>query len=274
MIFDGREFAKKRVAQLREQFSFLTEPLVLVAFSVGENAASASFLKIKKRVAEEIGITLRLEEFPATSSQEEIVSRIRQVGSDASVAGIIVQLPLPAGYDTQAILDAISPEKDPDMLSESARTLFQNGASKITPPVVAATQKIITASGVSLQNKNIVVVGEGELVGKPVAVWLRLSGHAPTVVNKDTPNQKEIFRQADVLISGAGVPGLITPDNLKPGVVLIDAGTSEQGGKMTGDCAPECASVAGFFTPVPGGVGPVVVVELFGNLITLARDSH
>jgi methylenetetrahydrofolate dehydrogenase (NADP+)/methenyltetrahydrofolate cyclohydrolase len=170
--------------------------------------------------------------------------------------------------DTKAILDSIPVEKDADVLSSVART---TGA--LLPPVVSAVKKILEFGKVEVKGKKTVVVGSGFLVGAPVAAWLIQQGAEVKVVNRSTGNLSELLHDADIIVSGAGSPHFIKPDMLKQGVVLIDAGTSESDGTITGDADLACAEKCSVFTPVPGGVGPLAVACLFENVVTLAERA-
>jgi methylenetetrahydrofolate dehydrogenase (NADP+)/methenyltetrahydrofolate cyclohydrolase len=182
-----------------------------------------------------------------------------------------VQLPLPTHLDTEAICAAIPVQKDPDLLSRKAQENFIHSSSVILPPVVAAIDTIFSKYEVSLLDKKVAVIGQGKLVGVPVVTWIKQKGILSLIVDRKMLDDKSCLKEADVIISGAGVLNLITMDMVKDGVVLIDAGTSEAGGKIAGDIDPACAIKAALFTPVPGGVGPVTVAMLFRNLLELSR---
>ena len=178
-----------------------------------------------------------------------------QSAAVAECDGVVIQLPIDSA---DALLAQVPQNKDIDNYPSA--------------PVAAAVEEILNRAGVDSKNKKAVVVGEGRLVGKPVAQLLRKLGANVSVVSLDQGNLSEL-KYADIVVSGAGSPGLIKPEMLKQGVVLIDAGTSEQAGKVVGDCDLRCAEVTSVFTPVPGGVGPVAVAMLFKNLAALARHT-
>lgn len=191
---------------------------------------------------------------------------------DADV--FIVQLPLPKGMDMKAVCDVIPLEKDADVLSDAARQKFARGDSDAcVPPVVGAIAEIFHTHGIELKEKRAVVIGRGFLVGAPAALWLAQQGATVTATNRSTQDFADILRDADIIVSGAGSPRLVTLDMLKRGVVLIDAGTSESGGEVVGDADPACAAKCSIFTPVPGGVGPLAVAKLFENVVTLAERA-
>ncbi len=178
--------------------------------------------------------------------------------------GIIVQLPFPSHIDVDALFKKIPPHLDTDMIN-------YNGSGEVLPPVIAAVKEIAGRHNVEFAGKQVVVVGQGRLVGKPAAIWAEAQGAFVTVIDKDTENAEEILRTADIIISGAGSPGLITPDKIKEGAIIFDAGTSEEGGMLKGDADPECASKCALFTPVPGGIGPITIAALLRNLVIMSK---
>ena len=184
---------------------------------------------------------------------------------------IIVQLPLPPHIDTERVLNVVPPERDPDVLSEKSIALFEKDTSAILPPVLGAIKEILLRSGVFVGNKKVVIVGRGKLVGAPAAVWFKRHGSNVALLGRDTADLKPHTAEADIIVLGVGSPGLLRPDMIKPEAVILDAGTSEEGGKLLGDADSACAEKAGVFTPVPGGIGPITVAILFQNLLTLSK---
>lgn len=259
MIVDGKAIADELLARVHDEVATLGRPLVMRAITVAPSAATRSYLSIKARAAEKAGMRLEVLELPASATTEECIEALQGEGVDA----LIVQLPLPHGVSTEQVLAVIPEEKDADVLAHREHSV-------LLPPVVGAVAEILARTEVSVAGEPAVVIGNGWLVGQPVAAWLRASGAEVTVLTRESEGMSEALREADIIVSGAGVPKLITPKDLKEGVVLIDAGTSESDGAIVGDADPECASVASVFTPVPGGVGPVAVACLFRNAAALA----
>lgn len=259
MIIDG----KKLAAQIEERIvlELHGKKLTLAVVYVGDNPISLRYINKKKQMGARLGISVLLHVFEATISEEDIVCEIKNIVSDENIDGVIIQLPLPQQISTEKIVSLIPPEKDVDALGTHPR---------VFPPVVGAIREICNEHTISLRDKTVVVVGKGKLVGKPAAEWARKEGAHVEVVDRSTENPNAVFRSADVIISGAGVPSLITPEKIKEGVMLFDAATSEMSGKLVGDIDPACAEKAGLYTPVPGGIGPLTVVLLFKNLIELA----
>lgn len=257
MIVDGRKIAREILARTKARTEKLgRRPNVLAYVSPEETSATRSYMKIKARSAEDAGCDF-----------EETRSLTFSDRADA----IIVQLPLPSDISTEDVLNSIPLRQDADVLSQAARTKFENGdTDALAPPVVGAVREIFMRGDIEVKGKYAVVIGNGWLVGNPCAVWLKQQGAEVTVITLESGNLRSALLDADIIISGAGVPGLIQPSFIKSGVVLIDAGTSESNGIIAGDADPACADKCSIFTPVPGGVGPIAVAVLFENVVTLA----
>jgi methylenetetrahydrofolate dehydrogenase (NADP+)/methenyltetrahydrofolate cyclohydrolase len=265
MIVNGNEIKELLVAELKDLATHSKKRVCFVQF--GDDAGSTAFVKIKMKLAARIGIEavyLQKKDVAATSEALEFLAEVIAAEYD----GIVVQLPLPEGMDTDLVIDSIPTEYDIDMLSEDAKVQYRNATTERTAPVAAAVQEILWHHKIILIGKKIAVLGKGRLVGEPIMMLLDRQELAYTAIDKDTPEDVRItaLQEADVVISGIGVPHSITPDMVREGVVLIDAGTSEQAGKWGGDIDPACADKAAWYTPVPGGVGPVTVACLFKNL--------
>lgn len=271
MIVDGRRIAEEIKQKLKEVVSQLKVKPMLDVVVVGEDLVVENFVRIKLRFGEEIGISVILHHFPTSISQVILEEEILKIISRSSSHGLIVQLPLPIHISSQKILDLVPPSRDVDVLSTAAIARFAQEKSPILPPVAGAIYEILHRSGVVVSNKEVLVLGHGRLVGIPATILLRQNNAHVTVIDRPLADLRAHTHESHVIISGVGKPGLITPDMLSHGVVLIDAGTSEAGGKIVGDVHPDCAPIASVFTPVPGGVGPITVAMLFKNLLILQR---
>ncbi len=269
MILDGRALAKAILAQVKARAAVLPSAPRIVAIVTSETPATKSYLSIKEKRAADAGCALDTVRLSEDASTESLIAAVLAAHADA----IIVQLPLPESVVEADVCNAIPPSKDADVLSATARAAFENTDGALLPPVVGAVRKILEFGNVNIAGKRAVVIGAGFLVGAPVAKWLARQGAAVEVVTKESGDLSATLRAADIVVSGAGAPHLITPDLLKEGVVLIDAGTSESGGAIVGDADPACAEKCALFTPVPGGVGPVAVAKLFENVVVLAEES-
>lgn len=268
MTIDGKEITADIVRQVREEVSLLGTDVVVRAVVQAPSGATESYLRIKQKRAIEAGMYLEVIRMEDEATTEELIEKIELPGADA----IIVQLPLPASVDTKAVLEAIPLSKDADVLSEKAKALFETGEGFI-PPVVGAVKEVLERARVSVAGKKAYVIGKGQLVGLPVASWLRTQGADVTVLTQED-SDLSVLRSAEIVVSGAGKGGLIKKEYLTEGVVLIDAGTSESGGSIVGDMSPDCADMASVFTPVPGGIGPIAVSYLFKNVLELIRKER
>lgn len=273
MIIDGRHIAKILEQELLQQLSLL--PKKRVAFVLfGNDPSSVQFIGIKSRVAARLGIETQTFQYEDIDSTEVALEKMAQIISEL-YDGIVIQLPLPAGIDKNIILNSVPVNLDIDVLGDESKLRYQSSKSNLTPPVAAAVQEIIKSINVDLSDKKVLLIGNGKLVGEPVSMMLAHENISFNVVDKETDVElrNELIKNADLIISGAGIPHLIKPNMIKRGVVLIDAGTSDlpaqagQSGKLSGDIDPECGEVASYMTPVPGGVGPITVVALFKNLL-------
>lgn len=266
MVIDGRKIAAEIKAKLAVQAG-VKPTLALVL--VGEDPASATFVKVKKKFGEAIGTEVKIFEYEENISQPELEEVVTTLVNKSEITGIVVQLPLPTHLNSDKILGLITPAKDVDALGQEPRVLS---------PVVGAVKEILDRNKINLAGKKAVVIGRGKLVGQPVAIWLTQEGAEVKIADSKTQNLPELLAIADIIISGAGVPHFINPEMIKTGVILIDAATSDlpageagANGKLAGDADPACADKCSIFTPVPGGVGPITVAKLFENLFDLVR---
>ncbi len=266
MIADGKAVAKK----LKEKIinNLQNKPQKEVCFVIfGNDSASKQFIEMKCRFAQSLGIKTRVLEHSEDMNFDGVVSVIGEV-VQSGVDGVVVQLPLPKGLPVQDILDLVPPELDIDVLSTQSKINYKNNNSNKIPPVSRAVMGIFDFYNIDLNNKEILVIGSGKLVGEPVASMLTLKNIPFKIVDKDTDENitRGSISSADIIISGAGSSYMIKPDMIKDGVVIVDAGTSEQNGKIVGDVDPICAPKCHLLTPVPGGVGPVTLASLFLNI--------
>lgn len=258
MIIDGNKLAQEIKQDLR--LKARGKDLKLAVVWVGENPVSERYVERKKKLGLDIGVDVVAYEYSSMIPEDDLAEEVIRLATDQRINGIIVQLPLPSEINEQRILDLIPPDKDVDALGLEARVLA---------PTVGAIKEILEKNNVILTGKKAVVLGKGKLVGRPVAIWLTQEGVNVSVIDSKTSDPASLLRQADIIISGVGRSDLVTPDVIKEGVILIDAGTSEQSGQLVGDANPACADKCSLFTPVPGGVGPLTVVMLFKNLLEL-----
>jgi methylenetetrahydrofolate dehydrogenase (NADP+)/methenyltetrahydrofolate cyclohydrolase len=285
LILDGkalaqmvREDVRRSVADLRKQGIV---PRLQVAL-VGEYPPSLIYIGSKEKACAEAGIETATARLPGTTTQDELLRLVSEWNQDRRVHGILVQLPLPEQISADAILAAIDPSKDVDGLNPTNLGRIITSEPFCYPATPSGILEILSHYGIMLSGKHLVIVGRGELIGKPLAnMALRKSvGGSPTVTvcHSQTADLGYFTRQADVLVAAVGRPSLIRADMVKQGVVVIDAGTNrvatETGNKLVGDVAfAEVAPLASAITPVPGGVGPMTVAMLLKNTVKAAK-SH
>lgn len=271
MIIDGKKLADEIKTSLKDEVSKIGENLRLAVIHVGDDLVTAKFLEQKKKFGSAIGVNVRVYNFPNDITTSKLREKVSEIVHIKENTGVVIQLPLPKDINTQYLLDAITVEKDPDMLSSKSIGAFSSGKSKILPPVVGAIDHIFKKNNINPKGKIVSVIGTGRLVGKPAAIWLINQGATVTAIDENTTDPTLFTSNADIIISGVGLPKLIKAGGVKDGVIAIDCGTSEEKGRLAGDMDPAVAEKASLFTPVPGGVGPLTVAMLFKNLVELAK---
>ncbi len=267
MNINGKEIADEIKNELKGRVLKLPRKLRFDIVYVGKDPVIENFLRIKRRTGEDIGVETVLHHFPATIFQTSLTDEVQKLTENKNSDGIIIQLPLPSTINAEAILALIPQEKDIDALSKNTLLLFEQGKPTAIPPVVGAIAEIIKRNAVSLVGKNAIVLGNGLLVGKPAAIWLKQNGANVTILDKDDGDPTPHLQKADIIVSGTGIPNIIKPEMIREGVILFDAGASEESGEIRGDADPLCSDKCSLFTPVPGGIGPITVVMLFKNLL-------
>jgi methylenetetrahydrofolate dehydrogenase (NADP+) / methenyltetrahydrofolate cyclohydrolase len=267
---DGKQIAQRILDQARDKARRLRIKPTLAVIMVGDNTASAKYVERKSKAAEYVGVICKVFSLPDNISTQDLISQILalQYKTDA----LIVQLPLPKHIDTRAVLDSVSIKKDADCLSSLAAGQNLQGRAAVLPPTAAAIMEILRAKKITLKGKHVVVVGQGELVGKPVVSMFMSEPVTLTVCGLGTKNLSQFTRLADILISGTGKPGLIKRGMVKKTAVVIDAGSGLVKGKITGDVDPAIYKSVRYYTPVPGGLGPVTVAKLLYNVNILAEQ--
>ena len=286
-ILDGNEIAE----QLRLKIADDVEKMVgsgkqrpgLAAVLVGERKDSQSYVNMKRKRAGEIGIESFLHSLPATASQEEVESLVKELNADPKVHGILVQLPLPDHIDDEKVLNAISLEKDVDGFHPlNIGRLAQKGREPLFVPCTPdGVMYLIEQTGVPFSGANAVVLGRSNIVGMPAALLLVKRNATVTICHSRSKDLASICRQADILVAAVGRPEMVRGDWIKPGAVVIDVGTNavddptaKRGYRWVGDvCFKEAKEVAGWITPVPGGVGPMTIAMLLRNTARSAELS-
>lgn len=273
IIVDGKKIANNILNRLKREVSRMKRAPVLAVVLVGDDKPSKAYIKHKEVAAGEVGIKFLLYKFPSSISQELLISKIRGIQNQA-LDGIIIQLPLPDKFDKKKILNELKPEIDVDCLSWVSLGKLVIHDNNLVPPSPGAVLEILKFYKVNLKGKHIVLVGQGDLIGKPLTNILIHMPVTLTTCNKETKNLGKITREADILITGVGKYNLIKPDMVKKGAVVIDAGVSFKNGKMFGDLDfARVSKKASIVTPTPGGVGPITVAKLLENTVSIAKSK-
>ncbi|MBW3583773.1 MAG: bifunctional 5,10-methylenetetrahydrofolate dehydrogenase/5,10-methenyltetrahydrofolate cyclohydrolase [Euryarchaeota archaeon] len=270
-ILDGRALAKERNAEtaraIQERLSLAGRPPRLDVVLVGADAASAVYVRNKERAGKKVGIEGRVHDVSADITQEALAERLRALQADDALDGLILQLPLPGGLDPYPLLALIDPARDVDGFHpENTGKLLSGVPGGFAPATPLGILWILLEAGIRLQGAEVVVVSHSNLIGKPLAAMLMNHDATVTVCHVHTRDLAAHTSRADVVVTAAGVPGLITKDHIAEGALVVDAATVlGDDGVLRGDCAPDVAEKAGTLTPVPGGVGPVTVSALLHN---------
>lgn len=277
-IIDGKAISEQLRDKLREEVASLSErgaKPCLAVIIVGEDPASKVYVRNKERACKQLGMDSILLRLPESTTQEELLGEVRRLNADRAVNGVLVQLPLPAHLDEQAVLREISPEKDVDGFHAVNAGRLMQGERCTVACTPAGCLDLIRSTGVKIEGAEAVVVGRSNIVGKPMAMLLLQNNATVTICHSRTRNLAEVTRRADILVAAVGRPRMITGDMIKPGAVVIDVGINRVDGKLVGDVDFESAQeVAGWITPVPGGVGPMTITGLMRNTIAATRMQH
>ena len=275
LVIDGKKIAKEILINITQETAHLPFVPIFCDVLAGSNPVSAQYVNMKAATAERAGIKFLKAEFPESISTEELVKEIQQIGQTKDLCGLIVQLPLPEHINKTKVLDAINPLVDVDCIGSVNKKLFYSNEAVLKYPTAEAILRLLDSANLNFSEKKFLVIGQGQLVGLPVAHLLQQRRLNVKTATSLTENLNEMLQQADVVVSAAGRPGLVVGQNLKPGAVIIDAGTAEAtSGGIVGDVDFSSASkVAGFISPVPGGVGPVTVACLLENVLQVAKTK-
>jgi len=274
-ILDGKNLAKKIQSRLQiaiqEKIAEKKRPPGLAVLMIGDNPASAVYVRNKEKSCQKIGMKSFGKHFPSDITQEELEAVIEELNNDTSVDGILVQLPLPDHFDSVALLHTIAPEKDVDGLHPINLGKLVRGEKGLRSCTPAGVMEILTEYNIDLVGKKVVVVGRSILVGKPLALMLLEKNATVTIAHSKTLNLPEVTKEADILIAAVGKPEMITADMVKPNAVVIDVGinrleTPDGKGRLVGDVAfYEVKEIASYITPEPGGGGPMSIAILLQN---------
>jgi methylenetetrahydrofolate dehydrogenase (NADP+)/methenyltetrahydrofolate cyclohydrolase len=274
-ILDGKSLAAQVRAQVKEKVSRLAQRGIkpgLAVILAGENPASRVYVRNKTRACKEAGLHSVQINYPESVTEAELLDRIGALNADPSIHGILVQLPLPKGIDSAKILQAVSPAKDVDGFHEANLGALLAGTPRMVPCTPAGVMRMLEHAGVALPGRRAIVLGRSNIVGKPLAQLLLQKDATVTICHSKTKDLAAVTREADVLVAAIGRAKLVTANMVKPGACVIDVGINRlDDGSLAGDVdfAP-VKEVAGWITPVPGGVGPMTIAMLLENCVKSA----
>jgi len=273
-LLEGKPVAEKIKEELKKQIAVLPAAPLLASVLVGDNAGAQAYVRSQKKTAEGLGIVYQLHSLGNDTNEKSLIDFVNKLNADASVNGIIIQMPLPQNIDYKKISQHISPEKDIEGMNPQNFGKIIFGQAQILPCTAAAVMELLKETEVDLYGKEVVVVGHSEIVGKPVMLLLLDKFATVTVCHIGTSKAgklEEHVRKAEVLIVAVGRAGLIKGEWIREGAIVIDVGINRVADKIVGDVEFEAAEKhAAFITPVPGGVGPLTVTMLMRNLVNAA----
>ena len=276
-LIDGKAIAKKIRTSIAQEVKKLKKKNIkpkLGVILVGKDKPSQTYVNKKQQAAETIGIGFVLKNFPSTISKNKLISEIKQLQKKEKLSGLIIQLPLPEKLYTSEVINAVDPSIDVDCLTDTNIGKLVMHTNYIFPPTPFAVITILKELNFNLVGKNITIVGMGALVGKPLAIILSNAGASVTTCNSRTRDTKEKCLMADIIVTGVGKKDLLRANMVKTGAIVIDTGIVFENGKMYGDAnQEEVLPKANYFTPTPGGVGPITVALLLQNTVLCAKQN-
>jgi len=277
VIVDGKAIAAELREEIAAEIVAMTadgsRPPSLAVVLCGDDPASAIYVRNKRRAAERAGVQFALHTPPAESTSAELVDLVRRLDGDDSIDGILVQLPLPAHVDAQAVTECVSPGKDADGFHPyNFGRLAEGHPAVVAPGTPLGCMELLRRSGLALRGSRATIIGRSAIVGRPLALMLTNADSTVTICHSRTLELASICREADILVAAIGRPRMVDASYVKPGAFVIDVGTTPQDGVVVGDVDRDTVEpVAGWLTPVPGGVGPMTIAMLLRNTLALAR---
>jgi methylenetetrahydrofolate dehydrogenase (NADP+)/methenyltetrahydrofolate cyclohydrolase len=276
-LIDGKRISRELEADLAAQVTAIRQgggrSPTLAVILVGDEPASAVYVKNKRLACERVGFIYEHVALPATIGEDELLAEVRRLNADPAVHGFIVQLPLPKGIDERRVIEAIDPRKDVDGFHPYNLGLLTVGLPGLAPATPSGIMQLLAHEGISVAGQEAVVIGRSAIVGRPLSLMLTAADATVTLCHSRTRDLGSVVRRGDLVVAAVGRPGLVTADMIKPGATVIDVGTNRLAdGRLVGDVDFEAVSrVAGAITPVPGGVGPMTIHALLQNTLRAYR---
>ncbi len=270
-VIDGKETARLLRERVAAEVAELDRPPGLATVLVGSDEASGIYVASKRRLCARAGMTDHHQHLPADVSQEELEKLVEDLNADPAVDGILVQLPLPAHLDAGAVIARIDPDKDVDGLTESSAGRLALNRPGLRPCTPSGVIHLLDSAGVEIEGARAVVVGRSDLVGRPLAQLLLARNATVTICHSRTRDLPAVTREAEILVAAAGVPHMIGREHVRPAAAVIDVGIHRTDDGLCGDVDTDAVrEIAGFVTPVPGGVGPMTIASLLRNTVLAA----
>lgn len=266
-IMNGKELSSKIKDEIKDEVESCFKTPILAVITIGYNAASEVYIKNKKKACEYVGMSLLHFDYVDSVKEKVVINKIKELNDDENVSGIILQLPIPDGFDSRKIINTISPLKDVDGLTEASTCKMYYGEDGLIPCTPKGILELLDYYKISLRAKHVVIVGRSNLVGKPLLIECLKKDATVCVCHSKTENLSYYTKQADVLIVATGHKYLIDKDMVKQGSVIIDVGITREDGRLYGDVNPNVEEKCSYLTPVPGGVGPMTVAMLVKNTL-------
>ena len=273
VIMDGKKLAKQTKDHIAAQIKQSNKKLGLGTILVGDDPGSVAYVEGKHSDCAEVGINSIRVNLPKTASEQEIIKAVNDLNNNPECTGFIVQLPLPKSVNTEKVLLAIDPKKDADGLNPVNLGSLVLSANKVIPCTPKAILTLLNEYKIKLSGSKVLIIGRGTTVGRPLSILLsqKPTDATITLAHSATNNLMDLIKVADVLVVAIGVAHFIKPNMVKPGCTVVDVGITREDGKLLGDVDPAVAQVAAYFTPTPGGVGPMTRAMLLSNLLELAK---
>ncbi len=276
MVIDGKKIAAEILSEVQMEVKKLSFTPIFCDILVGDDPASVQYVRVKAETAEKVGIKFLNANFPGSITTEELLEEIKKINLTPNLCGLIIQLPLPAQIEKTRVLNAIDPTIDVDCTGEKNSGMFYSGQGYLEFPTARAVMKVLDSTGKDFSKTKNLIIGYGQLVGRPVSSLFEKRGWPCQIARSRTENIDQLLKEADLIVSAVGRPKIITGAKIKAGSIVIDAGTSEGDfGSVVGDADFESVSaVSAMFSPVPGGVGPVTVACLLENVCRVAKTKN
>ena len=273
VIMDGKKLAKQTKADIAARVKQSNKKLGLGTILVGTDPGSVAYVEGKHSDCAEVGINSIRVNLPVSASEQEIIKAVTDLNNNPDCTGFIVQLPLPKSVDTEKILLAIDPKKDADGLNPVNLGNLVLSVNKIIPCTPRAILALLNEYKIKLSGSKVLIIGRGTTVGRPLSILLSQKPIDATITlaHSATTNLTDLIKEADVVIAAIGIAHFIKPNMVKPGATVVDVGITRVDNKLLGDVDPAVSQVAAFFTPTPGGVGPMTRAMLLSNLLELAK---